>query len=164
MAISQVIACQFNDHFTIEPTDVHISYLPVAHTFERFMTWLVLANGANMHYAKLQVIEIMKDIGRIRPTVLPIVPRLMNRFYPILRGIYETEKSNEKIKAMFGGRLRLCVIGSAPVNSEVLSFFRQAVEVDLREGFGQTETMAASFITYKGDHNYGHVGGPNAAT
>lgn len=36
------------------------------------------------------------------------------------------------------------------------------VECDLREGYGQTETCAASFITYKGDYEYGTVGGPNS--
>lgn len=45
-----------------------------------------------------------------------------------------------------------------------MTFFRKALECDLREGYGQTETMAASFVTYSGDTNYGHVGGPNAAT
>lgn len=28
----------------------------------------------------------------------------------------------------------------------------------------KTETTAASFVTYQGDINYGHVGGPNRAT
>lgn len=32
------------------------------------------------------------------------------------------------------------------------------------EGYGQTETTAASFTTYEGDLSYGHVGGPNGVT
>lgn len=56
------------------------------------------------------------------------------------------------------------VTGSAPVSPEILHFFRQGLECDVREGYGQTETTAASFVTFKGDTNYGIVGGPNSAT
>ena len=58
----------------------------------------------------------------------------------------------------------MMVTGSAPISPEILTFFRNALECDVREGYGQTETTAASFVTYKGDTNYGHVGGPNKAT
>ena len=56
----------------------------------------------------------------------------------------------------------MTIIGSAPVSPDILKFFRQMVECDLREGYGQTETCAAAFIMYEGDHEYGSVGGPNA--
>lgn len=32
--------------------DVHMSYLPVAHTFERFVIWCCLVYGANIQYSK----------------------------------------------------------------------------------------------------------------
>ena len=100
----------------------------------------------------------------IKPTVIPLVPRLLNKFYPVCKGIYEKEGSYAKVKGMFGGRLRMFVTGSAPVAPTILTFFREALECDVREGYGQTETTAASFVTYDGDSNYGHVGGPNSAT
>ena len=53
------------------------------------------------------------------------------------------------------------VTGSAPVAANILTFFADVLECDIREGYGQTETTAASFVTYQGDTNYGHVGGPN---
>ena len=56
------------------------------------------------------------------------------------------------------------IIGSAPISPEALAFFSKMLQCDIREGYGQTETMAASFITYEGDTNYGHVGGINSAT
>jgi long-chain acyl-CoA synthetase len=42
-----------------------------------------------------------------------------------------------------------------------LNFYRIVLGVDVREGYGQTQTTAASFLTYKDDKNAGHVGGPN---
>ena len=43
--------------------------------------------GTNIRYAKYPVTEITKDLAEIRPTVLPLVPRLLNRFYPLLKGL-----------------------------------------------------------------------------
>lgn len=56
------------------------------------------------------------------------------------------------------------VTGSAPVSPVILKFYKEALGADIREGYGQTETSGASFITAKGDTDYGHVGGPNSAT
>lgn len=56
------------------------------------------------------------------------------------------------------------VTGSAPVAPTILKFYHEALGADVREGYGQTETTAATFVTYGGDTNYGHVGGPNSTT
>ena len=162
MAIAQLLAMK--GHFDYNQNDIHMSFLPVAHTFERFVSWHVINTGGNIRYAKFPVTEIVKDLMTIKPTVLPLVPRLLNKFYPVCKGLYEKEGSYAKVKGMFGGRLRLFVTGSAPVAPTILSFFREALSCDVREGYGQTETTAASFVTLEGDSNYGHVGGPNSAT
>lgn len=58
----------------------------------------------------------------------------------------------------------MIVTGSAPVAAVILKFFQEGLQCDVRQGYGQTQTTAASFVTYKGDTNYGIVGGPNSAT
>ena len=65
-----------------------------------------------------------------------------------MKAIFDKENSSAKIKGAFGGRIRTIVTGSAPVAPEFLRFFRKALECDLREGYGQTETTGAAFITY----------------
>lgn len=45
-----------------------------------------------------------------------MVPRLLNKFYPICKGIFDKEKSTAKIKGLFGGRVRIVVTGSAPIS------------------------------------------------
>jgi len=88
----------------------------------------------------------------------------LNKFYPLLKGLSDKEGNFDKVKAVFGGRLRCFVTGSAPVAPAILKFFSDALGADAREGYGQTESTAGSFVTYKGDSNYGHVGGPNSCT
>lgn len=104
-----------------------MSYLPVAHAFERLMTWLCIYKGSNIKYAQFPPTEILKDLQSIKPTVLPIVPRLINRLYPPMKAIFDKENSSAKIKGAFGGRIRTMVTGSAPVAAEFLRFFRKAL-------------------------------------
>ena len=122
MAAVQVLAMKGQLDYL--PTDVHMSFLPVAHTFERFVVWIIINTGGNIKYAKFAVTEIVKDLMTIKPTVIPLVPRLLNKFYPVCKGIYEKEGSYAKVKGMFGGKLRLFVTGSAPVAPTILLFFR----------------------------------------
>lgn len=120
--ISQTLAMK--DHYEYHDTDVHMSYLPIAHTFERFVIWCCIHFGSNIQYSKFPPTEILKDLATIKPTTIPIVPRLLNKLYPVMKGIYEKENSSAKIKAMFGGRLKRMVTGSAPVAPEILTFFK----------------------------------------
>jgi long-chain acyl-CoA synthetase len=143
------------------PQDIHISYLPIAHIFERFMIWLCIFSGTNIRYTVHPISEIARDLANIRPTVMPIVPRLLNKLYPLLKGLYEREGNATKAQAFFGGRLRFMLTGSAPVSPTILRFFTSVLNVLIIEVYGQTETVGGSFATAEGDHNYGHVGGPN---
>ena len=66
----------------------------------------------------------------------------------------------KKIKNVLGGRVRIMATGSAPISGEVLSFLRLAFCCPILEGYGQTETCAASFLTSPQDTNTGIIGGP----
>lgn len=52
------------------------------------------------------------------------------------------------------------VTGSAPISPDILDFMKIALCCPILEGYGQTETMGASFITNRNDPKSGHVGGP----
>jgi long-chain acyl-CoA synthetase len=66
-----------------------------------------------------------------------------------------------KVRAVFGGRVRLMVSGSAPISGEVLDFMRIAFCCDVLEGYGMTETAAAATGTFPGEIGTAHVGVPN---
>jgi long-chain acyl-CoA synthetase len=66
-----------------------------------------------------------------------------------------------KVKAKVGlDRVKLMTTGSAPLSAEVFTFLRSVFGVPVMEGYGQTETAAASCVTDPRDQALGSVGGP----
>jgi len=65
-----------------------------------------------------------------------------------------------KIKAILGGRVRLMVTGSAPIDFEVLDFLKIVFCVDVVEAYGMTENTGGACSSSLGDPITGHVGGP----
>merc|ERR1712135_36223 len=64
-----------------------------------------------------------------------------------------------KTAAALGGRVRFCVTGGAPISKETLQFVQCALS-EVVQGYGATETSAASTLTYGFDLRVGHVGPP----
>ncbi|KAI9265933.1 hypothetical protein BY458DRAFT_457727 [Sporodiniella umbellata] len=65
-----------------------------------------------------------------------------------------------KAKQALGGNVRMIFTGSAPIGRDVLQFLRVAFCCEVREGYGATETCAASIIHRPKEFLAGHVGGP----
>ncbi|NXQ29394.1 ACSL1 ligase, partial [Alaudala cheleensis] len=65
-----------------------------------------------------------------------------------------------KIQASLGGRVKLMVTGAAPVSASVLTFLRTALGCQFYEGYGQTECTAGCSLSLPGDWTAGHVGAP----
>ncbi|XP_062358042.1 long-chain-fatty-acid--CoA ligase 6 isoform X4 [Cinclus cinclus] len=130
------------------------------------------------------------DMKALRPTIFPVVPRLLNRMYDkifsqadtsLKRWILEfaarrkkAEVQNgiirndslwdklffNKIQASLGGCVRMIVTGAAPASPAVLGFLRAALGCQVYEGYGQTECTAGCTFTTPGDWTSGHVGAP----
>jgi len=66
---------------TIGTEDVLISYLPLAHSYERALECCVMATGGRIGFFQGDVRKLMDDIKELQPTLFPSVPRLLNRFY-----------------------------------------------------------------------------------
>ena len=62
-----------------------------------------------------------------------------------------------KIKAKLGGKLKFFISGSAPLSPDIAVFFH-AADVLILEGYGLTESSAASFVNRPQDFKFGTVG------
>uniref|UniRef100_A0A673ZWF0 Long-chain-fatty-acid--CoA ligase n=1 Tax=Salmo trutta TaxID=8032 RepID=A0A673ZWF0_SALTR len=130
------------------------------------------------------------DMKALRPTIFPVVPRLLNRMYDkifsqantplkrwllnfaakrkgseVSRGIIRMDSLWDKIffskiQASLGGKLRMIVTGAAPASPTVLGFLRAALGCQVYEAYGQTECTAGCTFTTPGDWTSGHVGAP----
>jgi len=61
---------------TVGPEDIFLSVLPVWHSFERTVEYILFRNGATQAYSKLAGKIMMGDMGEIRPTVMASMPRI----------------------------------------------------------------------------------------
>lgn len=68
-------------------------------------------------------------------------------------------KVEEKLSGIFGGRLRYFVSGGAPLSKKIAYFF-DACNVTILEGYGLTETAAATCINRPEKNKIGTVGAP----
>uniref|UniRef100_A0A8C3SIC3 Long-chain-fatty-acid--CoA ligase n=1 Tax=Chelydra serpentina TaxID=8475 RepID=A0A8C3SIC3_CHESE len=170
--------------------DVLISFLPLAHMFERIVECVILCHGARIGFFQGDIRLLMDDLKTLQPTVFPVVPRLLNRMFDKIFGQANTSlkrwildfasKRKEaelrsgiirknslwdklifhKIQASLGGKVRLMITGAAPVSASVLTFLRAALGCQFYEGYGQTECTAGCSLTLPGDWTAGHVGAP----
>uniref|UniRef100_A0A3P9HC49 Arachidonate--CoA ligase n=1 Tax=Oryzias latipes TaxID=8090 RepID=A0A3P9HC49_ORYLA len=170
--------------------DCLISFLPLAHMFERLIESVVYCHGGRIGFYQGDIRLLSDDMKALRPTIFPVVPRLLNRMYdkifsqantPLKRwllnfaakrkgaevssGIIRSDSIWDKIffskiQASLGGRLRMIITGAAPTSPTVLGFLRAALGCQVYEAYGQTECTAGCTYTTPGDWTPGHVGAP----
>ena len=76
--------------FHLSSDDVHISYLPLAHIFERVVFTALMAIGASIGYYQGDTMKLMSDIMALKPTIFCSVPRLLNKVYDkVMAGVKE---------------------------------------------------------------------------
>ncbi len=57
-----------------------LSFLPVCHSFERFIQYLYMYNGASIYYA--EGLDTLKaDLNMVQPNIFSAVPRLLEKFF-----------------------------------------------------------------------------------
>jgi long-chain acyl-CoA synthetase len=64
---------------------VLISYLPLSHMMEQMCHWCGIIVGARIGYFRGNLQLLTDDMKALRPTIFPVVPRLLNRFYDIMQ-------------------------------------------------------------------------------
>ncbi|KAJ0400297.1 hypothetical protein ATCC90586_004254 [Pythium insidiosum] len=77
-----------NTYSKLNKDDVHLSYLPLAHVLERTVQNIVIGEGGSVGFFQGEVSKLLSDLAALRPTMLPSVPRVLNRIHDsILQGV-----------------------------------------------------------------------------
>jgi long-subunit acyl-CoA synthetase (AMP-forming) len=69
----------------------------------------------------------------------------------------------KKIQQITGGRLRFVLTGSAPLDGNVQKFVQTCLACPVRQGYGATETSAASVVQEFADNTVSSVGPPRVS-
>ncbi|PIK60918.1 putative long-chain-fatty-acid--CoA ligase 5-like [Apostichopus japonicus] len=81
------------------PSDRYLSYLPLAHMFERCCQAIIIVNGARIGFFRGDIRKVGDDVALLKPTLFVTVPRLLNRIYDKI--VVEVEKAKGLKKAIF---------------------------------------------------------------
>jgi long-chain acyl-CoA synthetase len=79
--ISAMSGMKLWSEFHMQLTDRHLSYLPLAHIFERVVMAQALAGGASVAFFRGDPLLLIEDMQACRPTILPVAPRVLNKIY-----------------------------------------------------------------------------------
>jgi long-subunit acyl-CoA synthetase (AMP-forming) len=151
-----------------------LSYLPLAHVFER--AWVEcgsLVDGNTHLYFAESLDTFLQDLNRARPTTFISVPRLWLKFQ---QGVF-SKMPPKKLDRLLGipilGRIvarkvlkglgldqaLLAGSGSAPIPAELISWYRR-LGLNLSEGYAMTEDFAYSHNSTDAINAPGYVGVP----
>ncbi len=132
-----------------ELNEVHPTFLPsVPRIFEKIYT-LVTANGDPEQIKAATQVGLKVRYAQLRGEEVP--PELQQHFDAA------EEKLFKNVRAAFGGRVRQCGTGAAPIAPEILEFFF-ACGVPVLEGYGMTETATIATCSTIEEHKFGTVG------
>uniref|UniRef100_A0A2K6R4S8 Long-chain-fatty-acid--CoA ligase n=1 Tax=Rhinopithecus roxellana TaxID=61622 RepID=A0A2K6R4S8_RHIRO len=153
------------------PDDTLISFLPLAHMFERVVECVMLCHGAKIGFFQGDIRLLMDDLKVLQPTVFPVVPRLLNRMFDRIFG-----QANTTLKRWlldFASKRKEAELRSGIIRNnslwDRLIFHKVQVTRDSQpllpwqpfyEGYGQTECTAGCCLSMPGDWTAGHVGAP----
>ncbi len=155
------VAWHSNDVQTITNTDRFLSVLPLAHTYENSIGFLLpLFFGACVYYLRKAPTAsvLMPALMEVKPTMMLSVPLIIEKVYnqkikrtftknKILRFLYSLKPirillhrlAGRKLYKSFGGQLKFFGIGGAKLNAVVERFLSEA-KFPYAIGYGLTES------------------------
>jgi long-chain acyl-CoA synthetase len=145
-----------------------VSYLPMAHVTGRSVDhWGPMAHPVTLAYCPDQL-RLFEIAAQVHPTALIGIPRVWEKLHAALRGVLpdvtpETVRAlpdavRQGIRGKIGlDRVRIATTGAAPIDPEIVEFFR-ALGVPLTEGWGMSELSNAATLVAPGRARIGAVG------
>lgn len=178
--------------FPLDPArDRVLSCLPLAHVFERMVMYYYLASGVGVFFCD-DVRGVGALLREVKPTVITMVPRLLERLHQKVNADVETagrlarsighwalDRADQhlpdaprawqdgvadalvykKVRNALGGNLRLCIVGGAPLATDLHRFLLN-VGLPVFVGYGLTEASPVLAVNRPGAARLGTVGKP----
>jgi long-subunit acyl-CoA synthetase (AMP-forming) len=160
-------------HVGYREDDRMLSYLPLAHVFERaYVLCATLVAGGHLFFAE-SLDTFVADLKRARPTLFVSVPRLWLKFQQgvftkmppgrldlLLRIPLVGRLIARKVLAGLGlDHVRMAASGSAPIPAELIQWYRK-LGLGLLEGYAMSEDFAYSHFSTLANNAPGYVGVP----
>ncbi len=168
----------------VYPNDVHLSILPLHHTFELSIGMLfMIKNGVCIAYCE-GIKHIAKNLKEFNVSILVVVPAILEAIYKKMQeGIKKSGKEKQirtlskvsnalqtigidlrrtffkRILDQIGPNLRLAVSGAAPIDKEIISGFGM-LGLNVIQGYGLTETSPVVAANNDFYNKAGTVGQP----
>ena len=155
--LSNIIYAQ--EHMPLKPGDRIVSFLPMAHVFGLLFEFLFpVSVGCHVTFlSKAPTPQlIIKAFQEVKPRLILSVPLVIEKIYrkrilpalekPLAKFLLKVpgirlllhKKVRASLVQTFGGNFHEIVIGGAPLNKEVESFFRK-IKFPFTIGYGMTE-------------------------
>lgn len=168
----------------IVPTDIFFSILPLHHTYESTIGFLLpMAYGCSI--AVCQGLRyLIDDMKEVKPTVMLAVPLLLEKLYKRVNESIKNSKKESIVNSMIyvtnvlkysgidikqkvfkeilinlGGSMRVIVSAAAPIDATIIKWFED-IGIEMLQGYGLTETAPIAALTPEFDRKPGSVGKP----
>ncbi|NOZ04227.1 MAG: GNAT family N-acetyltransferase [FCB group bacterium] len=146
--------------------EVFLSYLPLYHTFGRFLELLgSIFWGATYTFAESPAFKtLLKDFLLVKPTVFISIPKRWIQLTEFLGSQIDieeapTEKITDKLMQITGGRLKWGLSAAGYLDPDIFIFFRKH-GINLLSGYGMTEATGGITMTPPDDYQRDSVGKP----
>ncbi len=78
--LSNVVASSTRIPETVKTGSIALSFLPLCHIYERMIFYLYMYNGIRIYYAR-SLETIVEDAQEVKPDIMTVVPRLLEKVY-----------------------------------------------------------------------------------
>ena len=168
------IAKRINDSLGYDRDHRMLSYLPLAHVFERaWAETVALVHGRIHMYFAESLDTFIQDLNRSQPTIFVSVPRLWLKFQQGVFAKIPAKKLNLLLSLPFIGKVvakkvltglgldkvEMAGSGSAPLPPDLIRWYRR-IGLNLVEGYAMTEDFAYSHSSDETYNEPGYVGIP----